>query len=204
MKTKLLGVVAALALLCAFAEMVSKAQAETVIYDIVGSGSGSLNGISFTNDPFVFQLVGDPALAVNPLGTDYTFINPLTSAAVSIDGFATATFTISTALGIDPSNDNAIFFSRGGRSGTTDLFDFYLGTSGSTFDFNAPYGPVLGTNVYALNQFIDVSTSGGPLTFSQSSDVLFSASTTPLPAALPLVATGPRRDRFVWLAQEAE
>lgn len=140
------------------------AYATTEIYTISGTGSGSLNGSAFSNAAFTFTLTGDPA-TLQTLGLT-TQIDPLISATAAIGGFSPVTFNLVTRLG---ENNVAVFFSRTGID--YDLFDFLLG---SPINLASSFGPVTGTNIFALNQFTNVATSGGNLTFSQSSSVQFS------------------------------
>ena len=149
------------------------AYAASEIYTITGTGSGSLNGTAFSNAAFTFTLTGDPT-TLQTLGL-ITVIDPLTTATVTIGGLGPVTFGLDTRLG---QNNVEVFFSR--ASGGNDLFDFML-SSGVNLASN--FGPVTGTNVTALNQFINVATSGGNLTFTQSSSVQFSGtlSNTSLP-----------------------
>ena len=158
--------------------------APLVTYHITGLGAGSLDGSPFANAPYEFLLLGDPSTVSSGA------IDPLVSASVSLTGFGTPVFSIPTRLGL---NNTTVFFSNAGPSGA-DLFDFDISASNAAaFNFSAPYGPVPGSNIF-LSQFKDISTSLGLLSLTDSSDVLFSAtaspSEVPLPAALPLFASG--------------
>jgi hypothetical protein len=144
----------------------SGASAAIVDYYISGDGSGVLNGTDWSG-AFTITLVGDNSTVVGDV------IDPLESASVTIPGPVTATLEIATRLGISRGND-AIYFSRSSSLGGLDLFDFDLSSSdAAAFNFQAGYGPVTGTGVFALNQFQNVSTNEGPLTFNTSSDVQF-------------------------------
>jgi hypothetical protein len=122
-------------------------------------------------------------------GPGYEVIDPLLSASVAIPGDGTATLSIATRLGLNSGND-AVFFSR--SPGGSDLFDFYLSASdAAAFNFQAGYGPVTGTGVFALNQFQAVSTNEGPLTFNTSGDVQFwSSGAVPEPATWAMMLAG--------------
>ena len=115
--------------------------------------------------------------------------------------------SIPTRLGVDY-GDSAVFLGRVGAPRAPDLFDFYLSASdAAAFTFQADYGPVIGTGVFALNQFQNVTTSEGPLTISSSGDVLFyttGASLIPEPstwAMMLLGFAGPRLCRLSDLTQ---
>jgi hypothetical protein len=168
-----------------FVSISAPAYAATIQYSITGIGSGSLNGFSFSQANFSIDLNGDSSnLSSTP---PVSIINPLQSAVVTIFGFSPTTLNIPTQIGFN-SNNNAIFFAR---SGSSDFFDFFLS---APVDISSAFGPVTGTNVFALTQFQDVSTTGGLLSFNNSSDVTFSAvfadGTVPEPATLALMGLG--------------
>lgn len=170
MRTKLMRLIIFLMLL----GFGSLSHAISLNYSIIGTGSGSLGGVSFSNTAFSIDLIGDTDLF------NGVSIDPLSSATVSISGFDTTTLNIATRLGSTPS---VAFFSRASSAGSLDLFDFNL--SGPV-DLTQAFGPVVGTGVFALNQFSNVASSLGLLTFLSSSDVSFQAvnvSTVPVPAA---------------------
>ena len=166
-----LGVTAAL---LAFSLFAAPANAATEIYSITGTGSGTLNGVSFTDTAFRFTLTGDPA-TLSILGLT-SQIDPLTTAVASITGIGAVTFGLPTRLG---ENNTIIYF---GRSAGFDLFDFALA---SHVDLVSTFGPIPGTGVTALNQFVDVPTSGGNLTFTRSSNVLFSGLRSEIVPSVP-------------------
>ena len=150
----------------------SQAVASTAVYTITGTGSGSLNGISFTDSAFTFTLTGDTANLSS--GT----IDPLNSALVTIAGLGSTTIGIQTELGTTP-DGSVTFLSRSGSD--LDLFDFF---NSSTVDLGVSFGPITGTNIFALNQFQNVASSAGSLTFNTSSSVQFSGvvgAAAPLP-----------------------
>lgn len=145
-------------------------------YSIKGVGSGSLNGVSFSDAAFSIDMFGDTAnISTN---TSFSSLDPLQSAIVTISGFSPVTLNLATRLGITPRP--IVFFSRSDSIGGKDLFDFYLSTP---VDLSAPFGPVPGTDVFGLEQFQLVDSTGGPLSFDSSSDVAFAA--TGATAAIP-------------------
>jgi PEP-CTERM motif len=152
--------------LCASVALVplaaSQAEAATIVYTISGTGSGSLNSVAFNNAAFTFTLTGDTANLSGGI------VDPLGSATASIAGFSTTTLSIATRLG---GNGSVIFFSRSGAGGL-DLFDFFLA---APVNLATAFGPVTGTGVFALPQFQNVASTGGPLSFDSSSSVQFSS-----------------------------
>lgn len=151
-------------------------------YTISGTGSGTLDGIGFDASPFVFTLVGDTA-NIATIGSGTVALNPLATASFVI-GARSGTFLIPTRLGTAGSG-TVVFFSR---SSGSDLFDFFLSTA---VDISMPFAPVTGTGVFALNQFNNVETTAGALTFNRSSDVIFSGGgVVPEPASWAMLIAG--------------
>lgn len=172
--TRILGVLGAALVLAA---PLSAADAATVIYTISGTGTGSLNGTSFTDQAYSIMLTGDTA-NVASCGTSCQDLGPLNQAVVTINGFAPVTLTLDTRIGI-ARGINAFFF---GLDGAGDYLDFFVTDAQETaFNFLAGYGPVTGTGVFALDQFLNVASSGGALTLSQSSNVQFSTADGAVP-----------------------
>lgn len=158
-----------------------QASAAVVQFDITGTGAGTLNGSAWSGN-FDIRMIGDNSTVVC-----CSVLDPLISASV-IAGFGTATLGIATRLGI---GGNAVYFSR--ASGGFDLFDFLLSApDAAAFNFQPGYGPVPGTDVFALDQFDGEVTSLGVLTFSQSSDVEFSsvAGAVPEPSTWAMLLIG--------------
>jgi hypothetical protein len=164
----------------AMVSITSQVSAAVVEFDITGQGTGTLDGVAWAGT-FDIEMIGDNSTVTN--SGAFSAIDPLASASVIITGVGTATLSDPTRLGLNSTN-NAIFF---GKSGSLDYFDFTLSpTDAAAFQFQAGYGPVNGTGVFALNQFANVATSLGLLTFSGSSDVSFSS----VPAPNPIPGTG--------------
>lgn len=165
------GLTSSLMAICA------SAFAAPLTYHIAGTGSGSLNGTSFFNSSFEFFLTGEAA----------NYIDSLSSASVTIAALGSATISIPTRLGFCEScGSGAVFFSR---ADGLDLFDFYI-VPPIGWSLAAPFSPLSGSEVYALNQFIDVPSSGGLLTFSSSSDVQFWATPVSEPETYAMILAG--------------
>jgi hypothetical protein len=165
------------------------ASASPVQYTFSGIGSGNLGGTSFNDAAFTFTLSGDSTNLI-VAGPSVSVIDPLSLARIQIDGVGSVDILPATRFGFNTAA-NAAFF---GFSGAYDLFDFALSPAdAAAFDLLAAFGTVTSTSVFALHQFVDVSTTGGLLTWGSSSNVDFSvgtASAVPVPAALPLLASG--------------
>lgn len=160
--------------------------ATTAVYTITGSGTGQLDGADWRGD-FTITLTGNLADFYPDPGAD--ILDPLVSAVVDVPSASGLVIVEATRLGLNYSN-LAVFFSRSAflNSGL-DLFDFYIG---APVNLSASFGPVTGTGVFALNQFVDVPTSGGLLTFLSSGDVQFSGvvARIPEPGAWALMIAG--------------
>lgn len=145
-----------------------------------------LGGIAFSDQDFMFELYTD-SKTFSRSGRVQQF-NPLDMARLTIGTLGTTLFEIGTRLGHNESN-NAVFVSRA----TGDMFDFFL-SGPDKLDLTADNKPVKGINVFALNQFRNVATSRGGLTFNSSSSVMFGSNggmekvalAAPAPAAVPL------------------
>ncbi len=160
--------------------LIGPAYAGTITVEITGNGTGTLNANPFSGSPFDFHLVG-------PDGGGN--VVDLTTATVSLNGGPSNTFTNPMHIGLNFGPDYAFF---GYQTGGTDLIqliflpaDFTALSSTNSFS-GAPTSFNLA--------FTDVPTSGGLLSFTDFSDLNLSAvstdSQTPLPAALPLFASG--------------
>lgn len=153
------------------------ASAAPLTWRISGTGAGVLDGQAF-DGRFTFILKGDTANHTEGFGL--SVVDPLDEAKVRIAGLGTATFELATRLGYND-RESGVFFSRSGGS-NNDLFDFRVD---APVDLTRAFGPIIGRDVFGLNQFVQVPTSLGLLDFDRSSDVKFSA--VPLPAAAPLL-----------------
>lgn len=154
------------------------ASAAPLTWRIAGTGAGVLDGQAF-DGRFTFILKGDTANHTEGFGL--SVVDPLDEAKVRIAGLGTATFELATRLGYND-REGAVFFSRSGGSDNNDLFDFRVD---APVDLTRAFGPIVGRDVFGLNQFVQAPTSLGLLDFDRSSDVQFSA--VPLPASAPLL-----------------
>lgn len=156
----------------AVAALSASANAGVVTYHITGVGSGLLAGNLFVGSPFDFTLVGNTSNKQN--GGFYVEIDPLVSATFAVS-LGTGSFSIPTRLGIA---GTTVFFGRSASINGFDLFDFRVSPPA---DFFSAFGPIPGNAVFALQQFIDVSTSGGLLSLSSASGVQISAAVAAAP-----------------------
>lgn len=142
------------------------AAAVPMTYTITGLGSGSLNGIDFSDENFTITMVGDTANLVNE-GFGTNVVDPLTSASIDIDDVGDLTFSQATRMGATPTE---AFFSHATNSGT-DILDFHVP---NPVDFATAFGPISVTNPFT-SQFAGIPTSGGSLSVNFAEDLQFSS-----------------------------
>ena len=123
MSTKMFGKVAKVTLLLVAIAMspMHSAIANPISYELSGVASGSIGGVSFTNDSFTLTGTADTDGAFS--GGPGVTVNPLISLMIDLNGFGTA-------FAVDPFS----FFSNQSIStgGFIDLFN------GDIFDFSGP------------------------------------------------------------------
>ncbi|MTW33539.1 PEPxxWA-CTERM sorting domain-containing protein [Pseudoduganella danionis] len=150
-------------------------------YEIKGTGSGSIGGNTFSNQAFDISFIGDAASSPD-------LIDPLASAQIAISGLGTATLNIATRVGL--AGTTIVYFSRSESLGGLDLFDFRVLTPISSL--NSVFS-VAGTDIFALDQFKNISSTLGDVTLESSSDVVFSSSdvsAVPEPETYALMLAG--------------
>jgi hypothetical protein len=151
--------------------------AAPIEYEISGFGSGRVGTSDFSNQAFDIHLIGDP-------NGQATYVD-VTTAFIKIAAIGTTTLLASTGLGFS-STLNLVYFTEITPSNlySTDLLDF--NTSG-LLNLNRPFS-VQGSNVNA-QQFIDIPSALGLVTFTAASSIQFSAASAPAaPAVVPVPA----------------
>ena len=156
----------------------------TINFSFVGTGSGTLAGGAFTNASFSVSIDADTtSVAIQPsLGNTLGYIN--LSGTIQVAGFGSASFTAPLFV-FTFGNTNVGFgnFTQGNLINLSGA----LGGYGLVTNF----GPLVGSNIN-LNQFQNVATSAGVLTYGSMSNVTFNSTLTgvPEPGTLFLVAIG--------------
>jgi hypothetical protein len=183
MRTGRLIATAGLALL----GLVANAKASPITYTESATVSGSLNGVSFTNELLTLTGTGDTA----SVASGFYFTN-VVSATFSLAGFGSGTFTESIDVFDNQSVPGAGF--QKGPAGGLDLLDILNNAALASYALTTSIGPITGSP--AINSGTSFSTSRGPLILTSfSGDTTFTAnagtvSAVPLPGAFPLFATG--------------
>jgi hypothetical protein len=163
----------------------NSAFAVPITYSFQGVGSGSLGGTAFTDQNISFELFAD---------TDGVYDGPsiwhndITSSAINVTGFSTASFTTAgLRMFMNDSND-ALGFQDSAHYDLLDIQDPIL----DGYDLTTAIGVVHEPNPSAYYQFVDVSTTLGNMTLSNVTWVDFEAKVTgvPEPATLGLLGLG--------------
>ncbi len=176
------------------------ASASLMNFAWTGAGSGTLNGVTFTNANFEINAKVNTA---NWLSAPFTQIVN-TSASITISGVGTYNFTEFTGSWWDASGYVGFGRADSGRY-LSNLYTMHPCPGVQSWDRVSPIGPVSGTGelLFWVNPFSNgVQTTGGTLIFANRSGIseaTFTATAVPAPGALALVgltcAFGGRRRR---------
>ena len=150
------------------------ARATPIAFFYTGAGSGTLDGVPFTNATFTIAALADTAnrILVASSPTVYTTVHD--SAAISLDGFGSLQFVSSTKSFVNQgtgSGGSAVGFAR---ANSNDLFDLFAGSSFHLWEMLTSIGPTNATGVLTQWSGVgnpDVITSGGILRFNDASSV---------------------------------
>lgn len=158
------------------------ADAVPIAYVFSGTGSGDVNGTSFTGRAFTFTFYGDtnnvltvdPTLRINAVETE--------SATLQISGFGLASITRDTYV-FARLDIQTIGITR--QNPSSDIFDVRAPAL-ATYDLTDSLGPILTTVPFPLvGSQGSFATSVGGVTFTAyMSDSTFSAQIVPLPPAV--------------------
>lgn len=143
----------------------SLADAAPIEYRVVGTGSGDLAGLLFSDAPFEIHAVGDTA-SVTLVDVGVSVI-PLQSLSIAVDSLAIIEASNPTYFFVNQVTSGAGFFDFF----VGDFLDFVAGPF-ATYNGTSNLGP-LGVAPDYLNAF---DTTGGVLLFSSVADLSFGAS----------------------------
>lgn len=156
-----------------------------------GSGSGTLNGNTFSDSGFTITAVADTddLQPVNP--SNGWYIDHL-SASIIIDGLGEFDFLTKTKSFVNY-HHSLVGFSRGASIGGGDLFNGPSNPAFNTWDMQSSIGPISGTGklfLWDYSSLPNIETTGGTLIFDyEQGDAVFTA-IVPEPATLLLFAFG--------------
>jgi hypothetical protein len=161
--------------------LASTAFASPIEFIHTGSGSGSINGVSFSQAAFTIDDFADTT-AVQACGAQCLLVND-TSASITISGVGSFTFVTPTHTFVNNGLD-LVGFSRGAG-------DLYNGPTNSAFagyGLASAIGPITGSGSLVQWTTAPVVTSGGTLVFNTATtDATFQAIT--MTTAVPEPAT---------------
>jgi hypothetical protein len=142
--------------------------AAPITFTFSGTGSGTVNGVPFTDADYTITLLGDTTAITNPSSGLFQLE---TIAAINIAGVGTATITDPVEI-FDNHDGASLGFARG--TGYTLLH--VNNTAFATYALATPLGPISGLGAASLNQFTNLASTLGPITLSSSEAVTFQAS----------------------------
>jgi hypothetical protein len=165
----------------------SRAFAIDMAYDQTMTGSGNLNGVSFSNATITFELDGDTADITHPFSSVDSLAG---TGTVTVQGFATATITDSAYHVF--TNTSGFNGSAGGFSGSGGDYDDLISSSLANYNLVGAFGPITAPgNVSAPLGTGDIPTSLGILDISSAgSTETFAATVVPEPSSIGMVTIG--------------
>jgi hypothetical protein len=167
--------------------LTTSAGAAPVIYELKGTGSGSVNGVDFTRAGFTFTFYGDTDNAFAPLpGLSLNTIETQ-AATLKIAGFELASIVTDTLIFANQ-EFAAVGISR--ENPGSDIFNANSPSFG-TYDLTTTLDLTPSTSIELMNSQGAFDTSLGSIAFSRYlADSTFSAQVIPVPASLLLMASG--------------
>jgi len=125
------------------------AGATTITYTDIGEGSGTLNGVPFSDSTFTITATSDTSNRQS-YGSGY-FIDNI-SASIDISGLGTYTFVTGTRFFVNNnySGIGMVGFSHAGINGS-DLYNGPINSAFATWNMLSSIGPIAGTNSSLYN-----------------------------------------------------
>lgn len=166
------GMVVSVMLFCGL----GRAQAESIMFTFDGTGSGTLDGIAFTDEAFTIRVIAD-TLDVVRCSAQVVSLDSL-YAEIFIAGFEVAAFSISTRVFDSESGvlGFALSFSQGFPCSGGDLLDI-RDNAFAIYDLTTSIGPIFDQEPFAVDHFQNIRTSGGILTMLRARDITFHGET---------------------------
>ena len=165
----------------------SPAQSVPIDYTLTGTGTGTLNGVAFSNAPYVIRMAGNTDdVEFSGLGG---YSSPV-AASVSIQGHGTVAIT-EPALAVGRCNFDTVVGL--GKPSMLPVPEFLLvaafpGIVSNLCDIRVLNAATTGEGRVALNY--SFATSGGTLDFESTSDITYSSAPSARRAAAPVPAMG--------------
>lgn len=166
------------------------AAAQTITYSFTGFGTGTLNGVAFTQRSFAFTM-STPTAAVSEtrFGAGVPSVSGLTAS------FIIAGTSGGTISGLYAFNNKTVRTVGFGSETNSDLLNLNGLAGLATYGMITNYGPQTATgSALFFGQFVNQETSAGALTFSNVSTATFQATVdgnvVPEPSTYLLLSTG--------------
>lgn len=165
----------------------SDVQAVPINYSFTGTGSGTVEVTGFNDAEFTVSINADTNdVAFQPSLGAFGILN--LSGTIDITGIGVAEFTLPLFI-FGGNGMETIGFGNFGNGNLIAIFESGLGLAG--YDLMSNFGPVTSLN-YNLNQFVNVTTSLGTLSYSTMSDATFvsTINAVPEPSSFMLAGIG--------------
>lgn len=159
------------------------ARAQSILYTVQDTASGTIGSQSFTGQNITVQFAGDIS---NIAGSPGFYTNTPGVGTINIPSLGTFTFTDGTYF-FDNQSVGAAGIADSSVGSILDTFN----TAFDSYTGNSSIGPLSGNVFYASSY--DFNTTGGVLNFSsagQTSTLTASTSATPEPSSLALLGSG--------------
>lgn len=170
---------------------IAPAEANFVTYTFSGTGTGSLGSQNFTNDSFSITVTSDTSLITPFRFIRNNFVNNGYSISPSATIISLANVGVASFTGgakVFDNNSTAVLGIQ--LPSNFDLIDLPVPLPFATYDLQTSIGPIFVASPTAVQQFRDVATSSGSLSFTGISNVTFRANVVPEPASLAMLGMG--------------
>jgi hypothetical protein len=161
------------------------ADAVVISYHFSGTGSGSVAGVPFSDAAFSIEAVGDTD-DVYLLGTTAAVVDSLIG-VISIEGFGVGSLAEAATVFTNQVTEVAGVATL--SSGDIISLQNVAGMGLDSYDMVSSFGPLTSTEPF-FNQFVDVGSSFGLITFSNMDSATFTATVVPEPAGALFGAIG--------------
>jgi hypothetical protein len=160
------------------------AGAEPIQYFFSGVGSGTVGNQAFTNAPFTITATADTSAVQDVVGQGGNLLHSVaTQSRIDIEGIGGGGINLQTRVFSTDQPQPAVGFSRLPHFDGLDLMDL-IDPAFAGYRARTAFGPVTDFGPIAINQFRDIPSVIGPITFTGVQFVTFRA--VPEPAAVAI------------------